>query len=213
MACDRTRGLRALFFGLFLLLPLPYTSQTTATRHKKPRTLRKRLKRKVPACRVNPMSLQWCMFVCLFRIKRQGDRRGRSQATGHGSEDRGRSTCGFGSPNGNGARVGKRSDRGRQSGRANNHGQAAPGSCLSAPVKGPGCAVMAHPGLLSFGTTFQLLASAGQQKSGEARSATQGPEEPCRCLRGRPTSRRSNNASGSKRNTLATTPICQGMTR
>ena len=35
----------------------------------------------------------------------------------------------------------------------------------------------------------------------------------CRCLRGRPCSRRSNQGLGSRRSSLAATPICQGMTR
>lgn len=35
----------------------------------------------------------------------------------------------------------------------------------------------------------------------------------CLCLRGRPASRRSNTGLGSRRSNLATTPICQGMTR
>ena len=34
-----------------------------------------------------------------------------------------------------------------------------------------------------------------------------------RCFLGRPASSRSNNPFGSSRNTLATTPICQGITR
>ena len=39
------------------------------------------------------------------------------------------------------------------------------------------------------------------------------PPSAWRCLRGRPASNRSNKGLGNSRSTLATTPICQGMTR
>ena len=71
--------------------------------------------------------------------------------------------------------------------------------------------------ILPDGSTYEL-ASGGAPGPPFFRWATPraawGPSHsPARRLRGRPASTRSKTASGSARSSLATTPICQGMTR